>query len=115
MVITENKFRYEIYHSIRKQELNRENPEYIYLLFKGFHLFDCIPGNVFTYYDIPLYFGIKSESPFTHAFDHSSLLFLTDPEIVLGTNRNKKHIDASVKERPQTLLVPSEKNCKRVL
>ena len=28
---------------------------------------------------------------------------------------NKKHIDASVKERPQTLLVPSEEICKRVL
>ena len=27
----------------------------------------------------------------------------------------KKHIDASVKERPQTLLVPSEEICKRVL
>ena len=27
----------------------------------------------------------------------------------------KKHIDASVKERPQTLLVPSEQSCKRVL
>ena len=26
---------------------------------------------------------------------------------------NKKHIDASVKERPQTLLVPSEEICKR--
>ena len=30
-------------------------------------------------------------------------------------NLNKKHIDASVKERPQTLLVPSEEICKRVL
>ena len=28
---------------------------------------------------------------------------------------NKKHIDASVKERPQTLLVPSEEINKRVL
>ena len=28
---------------------------------------------------------------------------------------NEKHIDASVKERPQTLLVPSEEICKRVL
>ena len=28
---------------------------------------------------------------------------------------NKKHIDASVKERPQTLLVPSEEICKHVL
>ena len=28
---------------------------------------------------------------------------------------NKKHIDASVKERPQTLLVPSEEIYKRVL
>ena len=28
---------------------------------------------------------------------------------------NKKHIDASVKERPQTLPVPSEEICKRVL
>ena len=27
---------------------------------------------------------------------------------------NKKHSDASVKERPQTLLVPSEEICKRV-
>ena len=27
----------------------------------------------------------------------------------------KKHIDASVKERPQTLLVPIEEICKRVL
>ena len=27
----------------------------------------------------------------------------------------KKHIDASVKERPQTPLVPSEEICKRVL
>ena len=27
----------------------------------------------------------------------------------------KKHIDASVKERPQTLIVPSEEICKRVL
>ena len=29
--------------------------------------------------------------------------------------QNKKHIDASVKERQQTLLVPSEEICKRVL
>ena len=28
---------------------------------------------------------------------------------------NKKHIDASVKERPQTLLFPSEEICNRVL
>ena len=28
---------------------------------------------------------------------------------------NKKHLDASVKERPQTLLVPSEEIFKRVL
>ena len=28
---------------------------------------------------------------------------------------NKKHIDASVKERPHTPLVPSEEICKRVL
>ena len=28
---------------------------------------------------------------------------------------NKKHLDASVKERPQTLLIPSEQICKRVL
>ena len=28
---------------------------------------------------------------------------------------HKKHIDASVKERPQTLLVPSEEMCKCVL
>ena len=27
----------------------------------------------------------------------------------------KKHIDASVKERPQTLIVPSEEICKGVL
>ena len=27
---------------------------------------------------------------------------------------NKKYIDASVKERPQTLIVPSEEICKRV-
>ena len=27
----------------------------------------------------------------------------------------KKHIDASVQERPQTLLFPSEEICKRVL
>ena len=31
------------------------------------------------------------------------------------TNKYKKHLDASVKERPQTLLVPSEEICKRVL
>ena len=31
------------------------------------------------------------------------------------TKMNKKHIDASVKKRPQTLLVPSEEICKRVL
>ena len=31
------------------------------------------------------------------------------------TKGNKKHIDASVKERPQTLLVPSEEIYKRVL
>ena len=30
-------------------------------------------------------------------------------------NINNKHIDASVKERPQTLLVPSEEICKRDL
>ena len=30
-------------------------------------------------------------------------------------NIDKKHIDASVKERPQTLLVPSEEIYKRVL
>ena len=30
-------------------------------------------------------------------------------------NNYKKHIDAIVKERPQTLLVPSEEICKRVL
>ena len=29
--------------------------------------------------------------------------------------QDKKHIDASVKERPQTPLVPSEEICKRVL
>ena len=34
---------------------------------------------------------------------------------VAQTLTNKKHIDASVKERPQTLLVPSEEICKRVL
>ena len=28
---------------------------------------------------------------------------------------DKKHIDASVKERPQTLIVPSEEICKRGL
>ena len=31
------------------------------------------------------------------------------------TNIYKKHIDANVKERPQTLLVLSEDICKRVL
>ena len=35
--------------------------------------------------------------------------------VVFTTNFYKKHIDASVKERPQTLLVPSEEICKRVL
>ena len=30
-------------------------------------------------------------------------------------NTNKKHLDASVKVRPHTLLVPSEEICKRVL
>ena len=30
-------------------------------------------------------------------------------------NINKKHLDASVKEWPQTLLVPLEQICKRVL
>ena len=30
------------------------------------------------------------------------------------TDIYKKHLDASVKERPQTLLVPSEQICKRV-
>ena len=34
---------------------------------------------------------------------------------VSNTITNKKHLDASVKERPQTLLVPSEQICKRVL
>ena len=29
--------------------------------------------------------------------------------------KNKKHIGANVKEWPQTLLVPSEEICKRVL
>ena len=29
--------------------------------------------------------------------------------------KHKKHIDACVKERPQTLLVPSEEICKRIL
>ena len=32
-----------------------------------------------------------------------------------GSITYKKHIDASVKERPQTLLVPSEEIFKRVL
>ena len=35
--------------------------------------------------------------------------------IALCYNTHKKHIDASVKERPQTLLVPSEEIYKRVL
>ena len=34
---------------------------------------------------------------------------------VFVSKLNKKHIDASVKERPQTLLVLSEEICKRVL
>ena len=33
----------------------------------------------------------------------------------IESSTNKKHIDASVKERPQTLIVPSEEICKRVL
>ena len=36
-------------------------------------------------------------------------------ENVFITFIDKKHIDASVKERPQTPLVPSEEICKRVL
>ena len=39
----------------------------------------------------------------------SSLYMISDSYIY------KKHIDASVKERPQTLIVPSEEICKRVL
>ena len=35
--------------------------------------------------------------------------------LTLLTVQNKKHIDASVKERPQALLIPSEEICKRVL
>ena len=35
--------------------------------------------------------------------------------LTLLTVQNKKHIDASVKERPQILIVPSEEIFKRVL
>ena len=40
---------------------------------------------------------------------------LTDVLLNDHLNIYKKRIDASVKERPQTLLVPSEEICKRVL
>ena len=42
---------------------------------------------------------------------HQYILFY----FVLQIRVNKKHVDASVKERPQTLLIPSEEICKRVL
>ena len=52
-------------------------------------------------------------SPRTHDIDTVSMY---SNYIVLYTSvKKKKHIDASVKERPQTLLVFSEEICKRVL
>ena len=41
--------------------------------------------------------------------------FLHVLELHMHYSNYKKHIDASVKERPQTRLVPSEEICKRVL
>ena len=35
--------------------------------------------------------------------------------MILNINNKKKHIDTSIKERPQTLLVPSEEICRHVL
>ena len=54
---------------------------------------------------------VKTFSFQTFTVVRSGILYKNRQE----THWRKKHIDASVKERPQTLLVPSEEICKRVL
>ena len=51
-----------------------------------------------------------------NAYLSSSIAYKKKINLVnFSTNKDKKHIDASVKERPQTPLVPSEEICKPVL
>ena len=62
----------------------------------------------------------KHSNPLRHRRGWRKLIWQVENKYYLTkrlikTNIYKKHIDASVKERPQTLLVPSEEICKRVL
>ena len=65
--------------------------------------------SLFKYYNVLILFNVLT---FIRIQSFHGIL---NPEKDLLQNNYKKHIDASVKERPQILLVPSEEICKPVL